>query len=177
MTRHFFITIFFAALFSSGFGQSLNNKVYQKFIAADSVILVSHLTTYIPIVDDSTHERIGSYRLVEKNKVNYKIVKERYQLDKNEIDSIAQIIITPNNDSIIQDIKCFMPHHGILIFKRGKCSHFDICFGCRHFITSKDIKISDELDDKTWKSLEVFFRNRKLNYELTENDSETEDDN
>ena len=177
MTRLSLIALFFIFPFSSGFGQSSNNKVYQKFIAADSVILVSHLTTFIPIVDDSTHERIGSYRLVEKNKVNYKIVKERYQLDKKEIDSVAQIIITPNNDSIIQDIKCFMPHHGILIFKKGKCSYFDICFGCRHFITSKDIKLSDELDDKTWNTLESFFRNRKLNYELTENDSETKEDN
>ncbi|MGG9963735.1 hypothetical protein [Ferruginibacter sp. SUN106] len=109
--------------------------------------------------------------------MNYKIVKEHYQLDKKEIDSIAAIIITPNNDSIIRDISCFMPHHGILIFKNGKCSYFDICFGCRHFITSKDIKLSDELDDKTWNALESFFRNRKLNYELTENDLETKDNN
>jgi hypothetical protein len=177
MTRYFLQTILFFTLSSSLFGQSLTDKVYQIFTAADSVILVSHLTTYIPIVDDSTHERIGSYRLVEKNKVNYKIIKERYQLDKKEVDSVAQIIITPNNDSIIEDIKCFMPHHGILIFKKGKCSYFDICFGCRHFVTSKNIKLSDELDDKTWNALENFFRNRKLNYELAKNDSETKDDN
>lgn len=177
MTRLFLIALFFIFHFSSGFGQSSNNKVYKKFITADSVILVSHLTTFIPIIDDSTHERIGSYRLVENNKVNYKIVKQRYQLDKKEIDTVAQIIITLNNDSIIEDIKCFMPHHGILIFKKGKCSYFDICFGCRHFITSKDIKLSDELDDKTWKTLESFFRNRKLNYELIENDSEIKEDN
>jgi hypothetical protein len=177
MTRYFFISVFFTGFFSSGFGQNLNNKVYQKIITADSVILVSHLTTYIPIVDDKTKERIGSYRLVEKNKVNYQIVKEHYQLDSKEIDSVAKIIITPNNDSIFQDIKCFMPHHGILIFKKGKCSYFDICFGCRHFITSKDIKLSDELDDKTWNALETFFRNRNLNYELIENNSDTENDN
>ena len=177
MTRHFFITIFFTTIFLSGFGQNINNKVYQKFVTADSVIIVSHLTTYIPIVDDKTNERIGSYRLVEKNKVNYKIIKEQYQLDKKEIDSIAAIIITPNNDSIIQDISCFMPHHGILMFKKGKCSYFDICFGCRHFITSKDIKLSDELDDKTWNAFESFFRNRKFKYELAENDSEAKDKN
>ena len=151
--------------------------MYQKFINADSIILVSHLTTYVPIVDDKTNERIGSYHLVEKNKVNYKIIKERYSLNKKEADSIAKIIITPNNDSTIEDIRCFMPHHGILIFKKSKCSYFDICFGCRHFITSKDIKLSDELDDKTWNVLESFFRNRKLNYELTASDSETKDHN
>lgn len=177
MTRHFFINLLFATFVFNGFGQNLQNKVYEKFTNSDSIILVSHLTTYIPIVDDNTNERIGSYRLVEKNKVNYKIIKERYELDKKEADSIAKIIITPNNDSIIEDIKCFMPHHGILIFKKGRCSYFDICFGCRHFVTSKDIKLSDELDDKTWNALESFFRNRKLNYELTESDPETKDDN
>ena len=167
MTRHFFITVFFAALFTCSFGQNLNKKVYQKFITADSVIIVSHLTTYIPIVDEETNERIGSYRLVEKNKVNYKIMKERYRLDKNEIDSLALIMIEANTDSTIEDIGCFMPHHGVLIYKKSKCSFFDICFGCRHFTTSKDITLSDEISDKTWLHLYHFFRNRKLNYELT----------
>ena len=177
MARHFLISLLFVTLVFDVFGQSLQNKVYHKFISADSVILVSHLTTQVPIYDENTHQRIGIYRLVEKSKVNYKIIKERYSLDKNETDSIAKIIITPNNDSTIEDIRCFMPHHGILIFKKGKCSYFDICFGCRHFVTSKDIKLTDELDDKTWNALESFFRNRKLNYELTESDSETKDDN
>ena len=98
-------------------------------------------------------------------------------LDKSEADSIAAILITENRDSIIQDIQCFEPHHGILIFKKGKCSYFDICFGCRHFITSKDIKISDELSDKTWNDFESFFRNRNLKYEMPKNESEEENDN
>ncbi len=177
MARHFLISLLFATFLFDVLGQSLQNKVYHKFISADSVILVSHLTTNVPIYDEKTHQRIGIYRLVEKNKVNYQIIKERYNLDKNETDSIANILITPNNDSTIEDIRCFMPHHGILIFKKGKCSYFDICFGCRHFITSNDIKLYDELDNKTWNVLERYFRNRGLNYELTEGDLETKNEN
>lgn len=172
MPRHILI-ILFISFFYYGLGQSSNNKIYQKFVNADSVILVSHLTTYTPVVNEKKSERNYSYRLVERNRVNYKIIKEYYKLDNIEIDSIAQIIITPNSDSIIEDIKCFIPNHGIIIFKKGKCSFFDICFGCRHFVTSKDINLSDELDDETWTRLESFFRNRKLNYDLTVTDSET----
>ena len=167
MTRHFLITLSCAALFLSGFGQSPKNKVYKKFVAADSVLLVSHLTTYMPIVDDKTNKSIGAYKLVEKNKVNYQIIKEKYRLDKEETDSLALILTEANTDSTIEDIRCFMPHHGILIYKKNKCSFFDICFGCRHFVTSKDIDLSDEISDKSWLHLYHFFRNRKLNYELT----------
>lgn len=59
-----------------------------------------------------------------------------------------------------------MPHHGILIFKKKKCSYFDICFSCRHFVSSKDIKLSDELSDKTWQALELFFQNRNFKFEM-----------
>lgn len=158
-------------------GQKHQNKVFQKIVKADSVFLVSHLITYVPVLDDKTNERTGFYKLVDKKRVNYNIIKESFLLDKSEADSIAAILITENRDSIIQDIQCFEPHHGILIFKKGKCSYFDICFGCRHFITSKDIKISDELSDKTWNDLESFFRNRNLKYEMPKNESEEENDN
>lgn len=172
MTRYFTIIAFLGVFSFQVSGQNKINRVYEKFIAADSVLLVSHLTTYGPVVNETNGSH--SYRLVEKNKVNYKIIKEQYLLDAKEVDSIAKTIITPNRDSIIEKIKCFMPHHGILMFKKGKCSYFDICFGCRRFVTSKDIKLSDELDDETWNALKSFFVNRNLTYELTEQEFEEE---
>ena len=177
MKSFLFITTFFIANIVNVFGQKLQDKVFQKLTTADSVILVSHLTTSIPIVDSVTKKWIGSVKLVDKNKPNYKIIKESIRLKRNDIDSIATILITVNKDTIIKDIQCFIPHHGILIFKNRKCSYFDICFGCRHFVTSKDLKLSDELSDKTWNKLESFFRNRNLNYEMPGNGLETEDKN
>ena len=177
MKNSLFITIFFIFSIVNLFGQKPQTKVFQKFTTADSVILVSHLTTNIPIVDSMTKKWIGSVKLVDKNKPNYKIIRESISLKRNETDSILTILLTENKDTIIEDIQCFIPHHGILIFKKGKCSYFDICFGCRHFITSKDIKLSDELSIKTWNDLERFFRNRNLNYEMPGNEPEIEDDN
>ena len=177
MKSPLFITTFFIATTINVFGQKLQNKVFQKLTSADSVILVSHSTTNIPIVDSITKKWIGSVKLVDRNKPNYKIIKESIRLKRNDIDSVATILITANKDTIIEDIQCFIPHHGILIFKKGKCSYFDICFGCRHFVTSKDIKLSDELSNKTWNDLESFFRTRNLNYEMPGSEPETEDDN
>jgi hypothetical protein len=105
-------------------------------------------------------------KLVCKNKLNDPIVMERYRLGAKETDSLARILITRNNDREIENIRCFVPHHSILIYKKGQCSFFEICFGCRHFVTSKDISLSDELSKKTWKMLEQFFRVRGLRYEL-----------
>lgn len=153
-------------LMANVWGQTSQNKLYPKIVQADSVILVSHLTTCFPNVDSLTKEWLDPLQLVVKNKLNEPIVKERYRLQAKETDSLARLLITPNTDREIEDINCFMPHHGILIYKKGKCSFFDICFTCRHFVTSKDINLSDELSNKTWKMLEQFFRVRGLRYEL-----------
>ena len=177
MKSSLFLTTFFIANIVNVLGQKLQNNVFQKFISADSVILVSHLTTSIPIVDSITKRWIGSVKLVGKNKPNYEIIKKSVRLKRNDIDSIATILITANKHTIIQDNSCFIPHHGILIFKKGKCSYFDICFGCRHFVSSKDIRLSDALSNKTWNDLEIFFRNRNLNYKMPGSEPETEDDN
>jgi hypothetical protein len=151
------------------------SEVYKKITGADSVVIVSHLTTNVPIAKDKTTGDYISYRLVERNRVNYKILKESLRLNANEIDSIATIITTLHKDSIIEDIQCFLPHHGILIFKKSKCSYFDICFGCRHFETSEDIELSDELSTYSWNALEMFFRNRHLNYELPKKELANDD--
>lgn len=177
MKSALFTTIFFIANIVNVSGQEQQNKVFKKLTSADSVILVSHLTTNIPIVDSTTKKWIGSVKLVDKNKPNYKIIRESVRLNRNDIDSVATILITANKDTIIEDIQCFIPHHGMLIFKKGKCSYFDICFDCRHFITSKDFELSDELSAKTWNDLESFFRNRNLNYEMPGSEPGTEEDN
>lgn len=157
MAKPAFIFIWCIAIMANILGQVPKNKLYQKITQADSVILLSHLTTY---------ELIGSPRLVVQNKLNQKIIKERYRLNASEMDTIARILITPNTDREIKNNRCFMPHHGIVIYKMGKCAFLDICFTCQHFVTSKDILLSDELSEQTWKMLEQFFRVRGLRYEL-----------
>lgn len=157
--------------------QISRNKLYQKIIQADSVVLVSHLTTCVPHVDSLTKEWLDPLQLVVQNKLNDPIVKERYRLQVKETESLARILITRNTDREIENIRCFVPHHGILIYKKGTCAFFDICFTCRHFVTSKDISLSDELSRKTWKMLEQFFRVRGLRYEMPAEFSETVADN
>ncbi len=167
MKNFLFLATLFISTIGNIFGQPRKNETLKRITTSDSVILVSHLATYAP-------EKDKSFRLVEKGKVNNEIIIEQYRLKKSEIDSLAVILITRNTDSILVDIQCFIPHHGILIFEKGKCSFFDICFGCRHFVTSKDIKLSDELCEKTWNDLEFFFRNRNLSYKMPGKETENE---
>lgn len=152
----------------SSFAQKHEQKVYSLFNRADSIVIVSHLTTYIPIVDEITKQSLGFRKLVINKKPVYSIIKESITLDKNAIDTLVKILLTSNRDIIIEDYKCFIPHHGILIFKKGKVSFFDICFTCNHFETSKNIKLSDELSLKSWQDLELFFKKRNMKYEMPE---------
>ncbi|MBT2559701.1 hypothetical protein J7E50_17395 [Pedobacter sp. ISL-68] len=158
----FFISISLL-LGNKSVAQKQQNKVYKTFVAADSVVILSHKVTYTPIIN------IGDYspRLIENGKLNEKIIKQRLRLSKKDIDSLASILITPLKlGETFERGKCFIPHHGILIFKGDKCSFFDICFDCKHFVTSDDIKLSDSSRIITWKKLKAFFKTRKMDYQI-----------
>ena len=65
--------------------------------------------------------------------------------------------------------KCFIPHHAILIFKNQEISFIDICFGCSHLATSKDIKVSDDdFDRRKWRELQSYFKQNRITYKLEE---------
>jgi len=158
----FFISISLL-LGNKSIAQQQQNKVYKTFVAADSVIILSHKVTYTPI------RNIGDYspRLIENGKLNEKIIKQRLRLSKKDIDSLASILIMPLKlGETFEGGKCFIPHHGILIFKGDTCSFFDICFDCKHFVTSDDIKLSDSLRIITWEKLKAFFKTRKMDYQI-----------
>lgn len=60
----------------------------------------------MPVQRDENKKSTGINRLVEgDHKVNREIIQENYVLNKVEIDSLALILTTPNNDSIREDIK------------------------------------------------------------------------
>ncbi len=157
------LAILFFYIIPATYGQKSKNKVYQTFIAADSVVVVSHTLTYTPKINEGDY----SPRLIENGKVNEKIIKQRLKLGEKDINLLASILIMPLKlGEIYESGKCFMPHHGILIYKQDKCSFFDICFDCKHFVSSDDIKLSDNLRIITWQKLKAFFKNRKLDYQI-----------
>ncbi|QIL39757.1 hypothetical protein G7074_11065 [Pedobacter sp. HDW13] len=157
------LAVLFFYIISATYGQKSKNKVYQTFTAADSVIIVSHTLTYTQKISEDDY----SPRLIENGKLNQKIIKQTLKLDKKDIDLLASILIMPLKiGETFESGRCFMPHHGILIYKQDKCSFFDICFDCKHFVTSNDIKLSDSLRIITWQKLKAFFKSRKLDYQI-----------
>ena len=137
------------------FCQSPKYKVQKFFSTADSVFLVSHLLTE-DILFDSSNQR-HFYKLVENNKPNYQIIKEIKQLSKSKVDTLFKLLTQPNKELIIEELACFSPHHGILLFKKGNCYYYDICFHCRNYIASKEIELKNELNSRAWKKLKSFF--------------------
>ena len=158
MKKHLIILFLGFAVPKLFFGQL--PKAALQLMQADSIIILSHL---------NTTDTIPNIKLVDEGKPNYYIINKMRKLVKYEINSLVSILTAPNYDKTIEDIQCFEPHHGILIFKNGACSFFDICFGCRHFVTSDDITLSDEISRNSWTILERFFRNKGLSYELPKN--------
>lgn len=60
-----------------------------------------------------------------------------------------------------------MPHHAIFFIKNGTASYIDICFSCRGFDTSKDLRRLYAFDIRKWTELRNFFLRFGIKYELT----------
>ena len=144
------------------FCQTNKKNVRTFFLTADSVFLVSHLLTE-NISFDSLNEK-HFYKLVENNKPNYQIIKEKIYLSKLKVDTLYSLLTQPNKELTIEELGCFSPHHGVLLFKNGNCYFYDICFHCRNFIASKEIELDNELNSLGWKKLSSFFKRQGLQY-------------
>jgi hypothetical protein len=161
--------ILFALLIKSQIGvcQDHNNALLNKFIFADSVVLVSHMSLNgidRTIVLSSAENE--SY-LVKRDSINASLIKQRHSLKNiSDVKFLWFTLTRENHDSIIEEISCFDPHHTVLIFKERMISFIDICFECRHFVTSKDITLSDQLSKETWEILERFFRKKGMTFQL-----------
>ena len=144
------------------FSQSTKNSVQIFFLTADSVFLVSHLLTEDAFLDSNNQRHF--YKLVENNKPNYEIIKEIVRLTKAKVDTLYKLLSQPNKDLLIEELGCFSPHHGILLFKGGHCYYYDICFHCRNFVASKEIELENNLNSSGWNKLGKFFKRQGLTY-------------
>ena len=139
--------------------------------------MISHLLTaeFAPkIVEDwdKTKKRppikknTGYLKYLKNRKVNPVIIKQRKAISKSEMTDLSEIFTLEKAVEINQS-KCDMPHHSILIFKNNVQSYIDICFYCKRIHTSKDIDLyGTDFTDNKWETLKLFFKKKGLTYEL-----------
>jgi hypothetical protein len=146
---------------------SQNNEGWLrlKFKNADSVLLVSHEDTEGVVIVDDAGNRSPPPRLIIKGKPNSEIIKERQIVCGKQLDELIQIINRPIKSGSWVG-KCYMPHHTIFLFKNGELSYIDVCFSCRKFETSRDLKKIYQFDDRKWDELEKLFARLGFKYEL-----------
>ena len=175
------LSIFFLSFFPflTTKGQLADNirQLQQKILSADSIVLISHVLTveFAPkIVEDwdKTKKRplVKKYapypKYLKNEKINPAIIKQRKAISKSEMDELSEIFRLKKAIEINQT-KCDMPHHSIIIFKNNAQSFIDICFYCKHIHTSKDINLEEaEINDNKWEKLKAFFNKHGLTYQL-----------
>ena len=150
------------------FSQKDNSKSWlrQKFETADSILITSHKPTAGFGLVDSLGNEVPLPKLIDGNKLNNKIVKERKFITGKAVDKLVTILDKPFKDRIISKGGCFIPRQTIFIFKSNKIDYIDLCFHCSNFETSKALSRLYEFDKKKWSKLETFFINQGLTYEL-----------
>lgn len=164
----FFISGIFILLQFNLFAQIKSSTVKQAILSADTVLLVSHNLTQQKIIKDKVGGGIiKSPSIVVRHRPNKKIIHETILLKDNLKEQLIKILIQPNIDTEIKSMKCFLPHHAILLIKNGKTSYIEICFACQNLIASKGIGISDINYPKAmWTQLETFFLSLGIKYQI-----------
>jgi hypothetical protein len=103
---------------------------------------------------------------LKKGKINPAIIKQRKAISKSEMNELSEIFRLEKAIEINQT-KCDIPHHSIIIFKNNVQSFIDICFYCKRIHTSKGINIKEaEFTDNKWEQLKFFFNKHGLTYQL-----------
>ena len=145
-----------------------------KLLEADTVLIVSHQQTHgIVIRDEKTGKDIPLPKLVTNNRPNREIIYEERVITDTALHRLTQILTRPFEDTEIEKMMCFMPHHAILIIKNNKTSFIDICFGCLGIETSQNIKMTaNDIDKRKWTELEAFFLQQNIKYKLVKESEE-----
>lgn len=178
MKASFSILSFSFLFFLTTKGQSSENikQVQQKILSADSIVLISHVLTaeFAPKIvrdwDKNKKKQIKkdvTYPTYLKNgKINPAIIKQRKAISKTETIELSQTLASEKVEEINQT-KCNMPHHTIIIYKNNSQSYIDLCFYCKKLNTSKDITLTEgDFNDNKWERLKSFFKKQGLNYQL-----------
>lgn len=74
-------------------------------------------------------------------------------------------MLSYRKDNMIEQGRCFAPHHAIVIINKAKLSYIELCFGCINFSTSKDIRLTD-IEQETWEKLYALFKSKGITYEM-----------
>ncbi len=148
-------------------GQIISKTVKDAILISDSVLLVSHNLTEQKIVQDEIVKIRKSPPIVLNGRPNKKIIHESVLLTAYLKNQLISILTQPNHDSERNLIKCFLPHHSILLIKNGKTSYIEICFECERLLASQGIGLSDINYPKLMcKQLETFFSSLGIKYQI-----------
>jgi hypothetical protein len=161
------IWIFTLTLPLTAFAQK-DNWLSVKMKNADTVLLVSHEVTAGVQIEDSLGNRMSLPKLIVNGRPNNAIIKEQQIITGAQLDTFTKILVRPFADRTIETGKCFMPHHAVFIIKKSQISYLDICFGCRGFNTSKDLRQLYAFDNRKWTELERYFVKLGFKYKLTD---------
>lgn len=156
----------FLILFITYVSYSQNKSLELILKQADSIQIASHEDLSILTQIPGKSEQI--IRPIVINGIpNNEIIKERLTIDQSSRLKLTDFLIN-TKDNYSFDLSCFEPHHSIFIFKRGICSYIDICFGCRHYTASSELKLNDTflISDEDWNWLEDFFKNQNIIYKM-----------
>jgi hypothetical protein len=142
-------------------------KLKETLFLADSVILLSHHSPNMPVINAATGKYYPkSIPFIENGRINYLMsVQERKQLNKSQIKELADILTLPAVDDSIRAM-CFQPRNAVVLFKNEQMSCFDFCFDCFGVGSYGDFGSELIMNGEKYNKLYAFFKKHGFKYEM-----------
>ena len=106
-------------------------------------------------------------KIVEKGRLRQDLIRESVLLDTTNRRLLAGILARPSTDYRVEMAKCFFSNHAIVWKKGRKVSYIDVSFSCQRLRESKDVENHvHSFNNRKWKDLKEFFKQRGVTYEL-----------
>ena len=143
------------------------DRLREYLFSSDSVVLFSHYSTNMPIINPAT----GKYYknripFIENGKINYAVsVQERKQLNNQEITELADILTLPAVDDSIA-AACFQPRNAVIAFRNGQMCCFDFCFDCHGYDIYGNFVSDLIMNAEKYKRLFAFYKKHGFKYEM-----------
>ena len=145
--------------------QVIDNTIKRLIQEADSVWIISHEVTGVYMRDE--HDQSKEVKIVEKGRLRQDLIRESVLLETRNRKLLAEILARPSRDYRVEMAKCFFSNHAIIWKKGSKVSYIDVSFSCQRLRESEDVENHlHSFNNRKWKELKEFFKQRDVTYQL-----------
>lgn len=166
------IILLLAALLLTNLHGAGQDRLSDWLHPADSIVIISHQTLFRRAGYAEMSRGISGYPLMlvsDSGHTTDSLIVARRRLDVAGRDTLISLLNRSYKDTIpFSPNMCFVPHHAVLCYRRGRCAYLSLCFGCLRYSLSPGLTVPPGFLETqvAWEALQHFFTAHHIPVEL-----------